>query len=169
MHALLMRYCHADSRWWSLAIESRIMWCAFFSRQSRDANATHALTNARQSFWIMRVHQSPAFSIIFNNCPCVTRSLTVIAKVWLAYTVRENVMATMEQCSANKRFGWSEHYLFTSGGWQIYILGHYLRISGGCRAVFRGDPSASIVDTGCWIMYIYVELCSIFRCFIYNV
>ena len=61
-----MRYSHAGSRWWSLAIESRIMWCAFFSRQSHYSNATHALTNARQSFWIMRVHQSPAFSIFFK-------------------------------------------------------------------------------------------------------
>ena len=77
-----MRYSHAGSCWWSLAIQSRIMWCAFFSRQSRYSNATHALTNARQSFWIMRVHQSPAFSIIFNIFPCVKRSLTVIAKVW---------------------------------------------------------------------------------------
>ena len=59
------------------------MWCAFFSRQSLYSNATHALMNARQSFWIMRVHQSPAFSIIIYF-PCVTRSLTVIAKVWQA-------------------------------------------------------------------------------------
>ena len=78
IHALLMRYSHADSCWWSLTIESRIMWCAFFSRQSRYSNATRALTNARQSFWIMRVPQSSAFSIIFNIFPCVTRSLTVI-------------------------------------------------------------------------------------------
>ena len=41
------------------------MWCAFFSRQSRYSNATRALMNAKQSFWIMRVHQSPAFSIFF--------------------------------------------------------------------------------------------------------
>ena len=74
-HALL-------PRWQSLAIESRIMWCAFFSRQSRYSNATHALMNAGQSFWIMKVYQSPAFSIIFIIFPCVTRSLTVIAKVW---------------------------------------------------------------------------------------
>ena len=77
-----MRYFHGGSRWWSLAIESRIMWCAFFSRQSRYSNATHALMNAGQSFWITKVYQSPDFSIIFNIFPCVTRSLTVIAKVW---------------------------------------------------------------------------------------
>ena len=62
------------------SVGSRIMWCAFFSRQPRYSNATHALTNARQSFWIIRVHQLPAFSIIFDILPCVTRSLTVIAK-----------------------------------------------------------------------------------------
>ena len=64
-NALYMRYSHAGSRWWSLAIKSRIMWCALFSRQSRYSNAIHAFMNARQSFWIMRVHQSRAFSIFF--------------------------------------------------------------------------------------------------------
>ena len=80
IHALHVRYSHAGSRWWSLAIGSRIMWCAFFTRQSRYSNTTHALTNARLSFWIMRVHQSPAFSIIFDIFPCVTRSFTAIVK-----------------------------------------------------------------------------------------
>ena len=80
IHALLMHYSHAGSRWWSLAIKSRIMWCAFFSRQSRYSNVTHSLMNVRQSFWSMNVHQSPAFSIFLNIFPCVTRSLTLIAK-----------------------------------------------------------------------------------------
>ena len=43
---------------------------------------THACMNAWQSFWIMKVYQSPAFLIILNIFLCVTRSLTVFAKVW---------------------------------------------------------------------------------------
>ena len=89
VHALLMRYSHAGSRWWSLWIESRIMWCALFSRQSRYCNATHALMTARQSFWIIRVHRSPAFSIIFNFAlrdrwrwaPRCDRPITLLHKI----------------------------------------------------------------------------------------
>ena len=31
--------------------------------------------NARQSFWIMRVHQSPAFSLIFHIFSCVNYAI----------------------------------------------------------------------------------------------
>ena len=42
------------------------MRSAFSRRQSRYYSATRAHMKARQSFWIMRVHQLPAFSIIVN-------------------------------------------------------------------------------------------------------
>ena len=60
-------------RWLSLVIAGdRItdyVVCAFFSRQSRYSKATRALMNARQSFWIMKVHQSPALAIFFKYFP----------------------------------------------------------------------------------------------------
>ena len=90
-----MRYTYVTyallPRWQSLVIDSRTMWCAFFSRQSRYSNAIHALTmltHATQSFWIMRVHQSLAFSIFLNIFPCVTWSLTMVAKEWQALSVQ---------------------------------------------------------------------------------
>ena len=87
------------------------MWCAFFSRQSRYSNATHALMNARQSFWIMRVHQSPAFSIFLNIFPCVTLIVThirwsprcdrpfsnIAIWPWLRYLFYKNIIFRINQ------------------------------------------------------------------------
>ena len=60
-HALLMRYSHTVM---AVALENHeLMGCAFFSRQSRYSNATHAPPNARQSFLIM----SPSIASVFND------------------------------------------------------------------------------------------------------